>query len=78
MIGTMDRLKRWLRETKTTQKALGEMLSVKQPTVCDWVRGKNSPSIDNLMELSRITGLTTDELLGVQQPKNRSQHRPAA
>jgi transcriptional regulator with XRE-family HTH domain len=75
MIQPMERLKRWLADTSTTQKALGEALGVKQPTVSDWVNGATSPSIDNLRELSKVTGLTIDDLLSA--PK-QNQHRASA
>lgn len=72
IVNDMERLNRWLADTSTTQKALGETLGVKQPTVCDWVNGKTSPSIDNLRELSRVTGISIDELLGAKkQPASR-------
>jgi transcriptional regulator with XRE-family HTH domain len=78
MIGIMERLKRWLSETSTTQKALGETLGVKQPTVSDWVSGETSPSIDNLRELSRVTGISIDELLDVPKKPKSQQSRHVA
>lgn len=78
IIGAMERLKRWLADTGTTQSALGEKLKVSQPTVSDWVSGENSPSIGNLRKLSEITGISIDDLLAGSAPKPKNQQRATA
>jgi transcriptional regulator with XRE-family HTH domain len=78
MIAAMERLKRWLSDTSTSQTALSETLKVSQPTVSAWISGEFSPSIKNLHKLSDVTGLSIDELLDAPKQKPDQHHRPAA
>lgn len=68
----MESLRDWLASTGTTQAALAKQLGVSQPTVSDWARGDTFPDISNLRQLSAVTGLTFDELLGAAPRKRRS------
>lgn len=40
------------------------MLGIKQNSYSDWETGKNEPSLSNVVKLSSILNVTTDELLG--------------
>lgn len=59
----LNRLKRWLDETDTTQKVLAERCALTPAAISQYIRGTSSPSVDTLKVLSRETGLSTDELL---------------
>ena len=59
----MRRLRRYLADNELSQAQFAELLGVSQPTVCDWLNGDKLPSTDNLISLSRITGISIDELL---------------
>ena len=61
----MVRLSRWLDDNSLTQAEFGRRIKVSQATISDWITGATSPSLDNLREVSRETGLSFDELLGV-------------
>lgn len=63
----MDRLRRWLADTETSQTGLAELVGVKQPTVWEWINGDSMPSGKNLLRLSDVTGLSIDELLSAPQ-----------
>jgi transcriptional regulator with XRE-family HTH domain len=58
----MDRLRTWLEESGTSQKALAEALGVTQANVSYWLRGQ-TPRRPMLLKLSEHTGLSIDELL---------------
>jgi len=66
----MERLRQYLEERDITQKSLAERMGVTQPAISGWLSGEYSPSIDNLRQLSRITGLSIDDLL--DQPAQRA------
>ena len=59
----MSKLKRYLEDSEMTQAGLAIAVGVSQPTVSDWINGEMSPSLGNLVVLSRITGIALDELV---------------
>jgi transcriptional regulator with XRE-family HTH domain len=59
----MHRLKQYLHDNELTQADLAKQMKVSQPTVWEWLSGRSKPSADRLIELSRVTGLSIDELL---------------
>ncbi|MDE5964570.1 MAG: helix-turn-helix domain-containing protein, partial [Eubacterium sp.] len=52
-----------------SQEVLAEKLGISRQSVSKWERAESSPEIDNLMALSKIYGLTIDELLDVSGDK---------
>lgn len=50
------------------QGTLAELVGVKQPSVCDWERGKKRPTAENVLKLADIFGVSTDEVLGRSRP----------
>jgi transcriptional regulator with XRE-family HTH domain len=61
----VTRIKECLDRMGKTQKWLAITMGVKQPSVHDWITGKNKPTADNLKRLSEIFHVSTDYLLGV-------------
>lgn len=59
----MRRLKQFLLDSKMTQADLAERMGVSQPTVWEWVHGESIPTVARLIEISRITGITIDDLV---------------
>ena len=51
------------KEKGLTQAALAERLGVSDRAVSKWETGRSLPDADNMLELSRILGITVDELL---------------
>ena len=51
------------KEQKLTQSELGEKLGVKNKTVSRWETGTYMPPVEILEELSRLYGLTINEIL---------------
>lgn len=59
----MERLKRYLDDNGVSQTEIAKRMGVKQPTVWEWLNDESWPSAANLQKLSRITGISIDELL---------------
>lgn len=76
----MDKLRAYIESKKISQAALAELIGVKQPTVSDWLNGNMLPSAANLRTLSRVTGISVDDLIAEKpkRPPSRSANRPAA
>mgnify|MGYP000726783181 CR=1 FL=1 len=49
-----DRLKTLRKEKKLTQKELAEQIGIKQNSYSDWETGKNEPSLENIVKLTKI------------------------
>ena len=61
----MTRIKECLDRMGQTQKWLALTLGVKQPSVHDWITGKNKPTAANLQRLAALFNVSTDYLLGL-------------
>jgi transcriptional regulator with XRE-family HTH domain len=59
----MRKLKQFLLDSDMTQAQLAEQMGVSQPTVWEWVHGESRPTIDRLISLSKITGISIDDLV---------------
>lgn len=59
----MKLLKHWLKSSKTTQVAFGELEGVKQATVSDWVVGNSAPTHEKLLSISKRTGIPISKLV---------------
>lgn len=64
-IMTANRLQQLRKENGYSQEVLAEKLGLSRQSVSKWERGESSPEIDNLIALSKIYGMTVDELLDV-------------
>ena len=58
-----DRLKREREKRGWSQTELAEKLHVSRQSVSKWETGKNYPSIEVIIDLSDLFGITIDELL---------------
>lgn len=68
-IMTANRLQQLRKDNGYSQEVLAEKLGISRQSVSKWERAESSPEIDNLMALSKIYGLTIDELLDVSGDK---------
>ena len=68
-IMTANRLQQLRKENGYSQEVLAEKLGISRQSISKWERAESSPEIDNLMALSKIYGLTIDELLDVSGDK---------
>ncbi len=53
-----------------SQEELGQKLLVSRQTISQWEKGQTVPTIDNLMRLREILGVSVDELLGLENNIN--------
>lgn len=68
-IMTANRLQQLRKENGYSQEVLAEKLGISRQSISKWERAESSPEIDNLMALSKIYGMTIDELLDVSGDK---------
>ena len=55
-----------------TQEAVAQELKVSNKTVSKWETGASLPDLDMLVALARYYGVSTDALLGIAEPQERS------
>lgn len=65
MIG--DNIKRLRKASGMSQDELAEKLNVTRQSVSLWENGQSQPTIDNILALAKLFGITTDELLLAQE-----------
>ena len=62
-----------LREAKKlSQDQAAQELNVSRQAISKWENDKTFPDIDNLIRLSRLYGVTLDELVGVEREKEET------
>ncbi len=62
-INTASRLQALRKANGFSQDALAEQLGISRQAISKWERAESSPDTDNLIALSKLYGLTLDELL---------------
>lgn len=68
-----DRLVELRKEHKLSQEALAEKLGLSRQSISKWERAEASPDTDNLIALAEVYGITLDQLLGNDKPKEPKQ-----
>ena len=63
----MDSIKKFREAAGLSQEHLARKLSVSRVTVANWETGVNEPSAGNIKKLAKALGVTTDELLGMEE-----------
>ncbi len=64
-----------LRETKgLTQLELARMLNVSIRSVGNWERDEKPPSLDSLVEMARVFGVSTDYIVGLTDDPTPNSH----
>ncbi len=58
-----DTLKKHRKECKLTQKSVAELLGVSTQTISKWENGKMDLSASDLQELSKLYGVSVEEIL---------------
>lgn len=61
------RLKKLRTASGMTQSELADKLNLTYQTIGNWEQNASMPSIDFLIELTKIFGVTSDYLLGLEQ-----------
>lgn len=58
-----DNIKKYRKENNISQEALGEKLGVSRQSISLWENNQTQPSLENIVALSKIFNVTTDNLL---------------
>lgn len=54
------------KEKGITGKELGNLLNLKKSPLTDWKNGKSKPTLEQLIKMCEIFGMSADELLGLK------------
>lgn len=52
-----------------SQEELGNQIGVTRQTVSKWEMGQSTPELEKLVELSRLFGMSIDQLVGLEEPQ---------
>lgn len=66
---TANRLQQLRKANGYSQDVLAEKLGISRQAVSKWERAESSPSVDNLLDLARLYGITVDEMLNTNGDK---------
>lgn len=55
-----------------SQKAMAEAIGVAQSTYSLYEKGAREPNIDKIIKISAVLGVTSDELLGIEQKEDEN------
>lgn len=66
---TANRLQQLRKANGYSQDILAEKLGISRQAVSKWERAESSPSVDNLLDLARLYGITVDEMLNTDGDK---------
>lgn len=58
-----EKIQYYRKQKGLSQEELGQLLTVSRQTVSQWETGQTSPTVDNLMRLKDVLGVSVDELL---------------
>ncbi len=71
-MGFAENLMALRRQRGWSQEELGSQIGVTRQTVSKWEMGQSTPELEKLMELSRLFGLSIDQLVGLERFEERS------
>lgn len=77
-IETANRLLQYRKQNKLSQEELAEKIGVSRQAVSKWERAEASPDTDNLIMLSKVYGVTLDELLNAPEEKEEPEAKEEA
>ena len=63
---TANRLQQLRKANGYSQDVLAEKLGISRQAVSKWERAESSPSVDNLIDLAKLYGITVDEMLNTE------------
>ncbi len=66
---TANRLQQLRKANGYSQDVLAQKLGISRQAISKWERAESSPSVDNLVDLARLYGITVDEMLNTENDK---------
>ncbi len=73
---TNEKIQYYRKKLGLSQEELGQQLLVSRQTVSLWENGQTAPTIDNLIRLKEIFGVSVDELLGCENETEEETEKP--
>ena len=73
-----EKINYYRKQLGLSQEELGQKLLVSRQTISLWEKGQTVPTIDNLIRLKEIFGVSVDELLGCAEEKQDEADLPVA
>ena len=61
-----ENIQRYRKNLGMSQEELGQELLVSRQTISLWEKDQTTPTIDNLMRLKEVFGVSVDEILGTE------------
>lgn len=65
-----EELRRLRKERNLTQEQLAEIFGLSQSTIASWEKGTRQPVTEFIPTIAEFFGVTTDALLGMDEPAN--------
>ncbi len=70
-----NRIQALRKSQNMSQEELGEKMLVSRQTVSQWENGQTMPSIESLLKLRELFGVSVDEILGVASDESRGEEK---
>ena len=71
-----EKIQEYRKNLGMSQDELGQKLFVSRQTVSLWEKGQTVPTIDNLLRLKEVFGVTVDEILGSNSIIDKQEQTP--
>mgnify|MGYP002584552440 CR=1 FL=1 len=69
-------IQKYRKELSMSQEELGQKLLVSRQTISLWEKDQTAPTIDNLMRLREVFGVSVDKILGLEDKTNAQENEP--
>lgn len=73
---TGEKIQKYRKDLDLSQEELGQKLLVSRQTISLWEKDQTVPTIDNLMRLSEIFGISVDEILNSENKEQNAEIQP--
>lgn len=71
-----EKIQKYRKELGMSQEELGQKLLVSRQTISLWEKDQTVPTIDNLMRLKDVFGVSVDEILDIASKESASEIEP--
>lgn len=68
-----EKIQKYRKDLNLSQEELGQKLLVSRQTISLWEKDQTVPTIDNLMRLSDIFGISVDEILNSENKEQNAE-----
>lgn len=71
-----ESIQKYRKELNLSQEELAQQLHISRQTISLWEKNQTTPTIDNLIRLKEIFGISVDQILGIEPDCNRTDSLP--